>query len=64
MLVANNRHAETCPMLPFQGKYAQAEALFKRSQAMKEKILHPEHMDVATCLHLRADVLTSQVGAD
>ena len=33
-----------------QGKYAEAEPLYKRSLAISEKALGPEHPDVATSL--------------
>ena len=33
-----------------QGKYAEAEPLYKRSLAIREKALGPEHLDVATSL--------------
>ena len=34
-----------------QGQYAQAEPLFKRSLAIQEKALGPDHPDVATSLN-------------
>jgi tetratricopeptide (TPR) repeat protein len=34
-----------------QGQYAQAEPLFKRSLAIREKALGPDHPDVATSLN-------------
>ena len=34
-----------------QGQYAQAEPLYKRSLAIREKALGPEHPDVATSLN-------------
>ena len=40
-----------------QGKYAEAEPLFKRALAIQEKALGPEHPDVATCLQNYADLL-------
>ena len=33
-----------------QGQYAQAEPLYKRSLAIREKALGPDHPDVATSL--------------
>jgi Flp pilus assembly protein TadD len=33
-----------------QGQYAQAEPLFRRSLAIREKVLGPNHPDVATSL--------------
>ena len=40
-----------------QGKYDQAEPLFKRSLAIREKALGPEHPDVATALESQAKIL-------
>ncbi len=37
-----------------QGKYAQAEPLYQRALAIREKALGPEHPDVATSLNNRA----------
>ena len=33
-----------------QGQYAQTEPLYKRSPAIREKVLGPDHPDVATSL--------------
>lgn len=52
-------HAARC----IQGKYAEAEPLYERSQAIREKVLGPDHLDVATTLHNRAELLESQVRA-
>ncbi|MCL5669278.1 MAG: tetratricopeptide repeat protein, partial [Gammaproteobacteria bacterium] len=38
------------PSYPTQGQYAQAEPLYKRSLAITEKALGPDHPDVATSL--------------
>lgn len=46
---------------PFQGKYADAEPLFERSQAIYEKVLGPEHPDVAEVLTKRALLFQLQV---
>ncbi|CAN0522243.1 unnamed protein product, partial [Scytosiphon promiscuus] len=43
-----------------QGKYTEAEPLYARSQAIKEKVLGPEHPSVATTLNDRAVLLESQ----
>ncbi|CAM9244996.1 unnamed protein product, partial [Ectocarpus sp. 12 AP-2014] len=43
-----------------QGKYAEAEALYERSQAIHEKVSGPEHPDVATSLTNRASSLEGQ----
>ncbi len=40
-----------------QGKYAEAEPLYKRSLAIVEKALGPEHPDVATSLKNYAALL-------
>lgn len=47
-----------------QGRYAEAEPLYERSQAIREKILGPEHPDVATSLNNRAILLQRQVRAE
>lgn len=44
-----------------QGKYAEAELLLERRQAIKEKFLGPDHPKVATTLHNRARLLEKQV---
>ena len=44
-----------------QGKHAEAEHLYERSQAVKEKVLGPDHLDVATSLSNRARLLITQV---
>lgn len=46
-----------------QGKYEEAEALFERSQAAREKVLGPDHLDVAESLNNRAGLWTAQVRA-
>ncbi|CAN0474349.1 unnamed protein product, partial [Scytosiphon promiscuus] len=43
-----------------QGKYAEAEPLYARCQAIQEKVLGPEHPDYATTLRNRAVLLKSQ----
>ncbi len=40
-----------------QGRYGEAEPLYKRSLAIDEKALGPEHPDVATSLENYADLL-------
>ncbi|CAN0449764.1 unnamed protein product [Pylaiella littoralis] len=45
----------------FQGKYAEAEALYERCQAIEEKALGPEHPSLATTLHNRAGLLEEQL---
>lgn len=47
----------------FQGRYAEAEALYERCQAMDEKALGADHPDVATVLNNRAELLKNQVRA-
>ncbi|CAB1119264.1 unnamed protein product [Ectocarpus sp. CCAP 1310/34] len=43
-----------------QGKFTEAEPLYGRSQAIQEKVLGPEHPDVATSLNNRAGLLRAQ----
>ncbi len=38
-----------------QGKYAEAEPLYKRSLAIDEKAFGPDHLKVATCLRNMAE---------
>ena len=45
----------------FQGKYNEAEPLYERSQAIREKVLGPEHPGVAESLNNRAELLRAQV---
>ena len=40
-----------------QGRYAEAEPLYQRALAIREKALGPEHPDVATSLENYADLL-------
>lgn len=49
------------PLIGIQGKYAEAEPLYERSQAIREKILGPDHPDVAQSLNNRAELLVAQV---
>lgn len=44
-----------------QGKYDDAEPLYERSHAIREKVLGPEHPDVAESLNSRAVLLEKQV---
>ncbi|CAN0382120.1 unnamed protein product [Ectocarpus sp. 8 AP-2014] len=44
-------------LFDIQGKYAEAEPLYERLQAIQEKVLGPEHPDVATSLNNRAGLL-------
>ena len=43
-----------------QGQYAQAEPLYKRSLAIREKALGPDHPDVATSLNNLAVLYNAQ----
>ena len=52
------------PSTAFQGKYNEAEPLYERSQAIREKVLGPEHPDVAQSLNNRALLLKAQVRAE
>lgn len=45
-----------------QGKYTQAEAMYERSHAIREKALGAEHPAVASSLHDWAVALHRQVG--
>lgn len=47
-----------------QGKYHEAETLFKRSLVIRENELGTEHPDVATVLDNLGDLSISQVGND
>ena len=49
-----NNLAEFCRV---QGKYAEVEQVFKRSLAIREKILEPEHPKVATSLNNLARII-------
>ncbi|CAN0107847.1 unnamed protein product, partial [Ectocarpus sp. 8 AP-2014] len=42
------------------GKYAAAEPLLERSQALQEKVLGPDHPEVAVSLNRRAELLSAQ----
>ncbi|CAN0588611.1 unnamed protein product, partial [Ectocarpus sp. 12 AP-2014] len=44
----------------FQGKYEEAEPLYVRSLAIREKVLDPDHPDVALSLNNWAGLLTVQ----
>ena len=44
-----------------QGRYADAEPLYKRSLAIREKALGPDHPDVATSLNNLAGCTTTKV---
>lgn len=48
----------------FQGKYAEAGPLYERSQAIREEVLGPEHLDVANVLNDRGCLLETQVGTE
>ena len=45
-----------------QGKYEEALPLYKRSRAMREKVLGPDHPDVAQSLNNEALLLKQMVG--
>ncbi len=47
-----------------QGKDAEAEPLYQRSLAIREKALGPEHPDVATSLENYAAILRQTARAD
>lgn len=48
-------------LLTKQGRYAEAEAVYKRSQTIQERSLGAEHPGVAQSLNNRADLLETQV---
>ncbi|CAN0413150.1 unnamed protein product, partial [Ascophyllum nodosum] len=50
----------TNALLLSQGKYAEAEPLYERSQTIQEKALGPEHHAVAVVLNNRAGLLQNQ----
>ena len=45
-----------------QGRYAEAEPLYKRALAIREKALGPDHPDVAPCLNNLARLYTTRAG--
>lgn len=47
--------------LMFQGKHVEAELLYRRCQAMQEKVLGPDHPDLSTTLNNGAALSESQV---
>lgn len=47
-----------------QGRLAEAEPLYGRSQAILEKVLDPDHPDLATTLNDRAQLLKALVRAN
>ena len=49
--------------VPLQGKFAEAERLYERCQAIRETVLGPEHPYLAKTLNNRAILLHSQVRA-
>lgn len=55
--------AQSHHLFAMQGKYAEADALYERSQAIREKVLGPEHPDLAQPLIMRAGLLGEQVRA-
>lgn len=46
----------------FQGKYDKLGPIYNRSLTIKEKVLGPNHPDVAASLTILADLLKAQVG--
>ena len=63
MFVLGGALPYTNPLLLSQAKYAEAEPLYERSQAIQEKALGPEHPAVAVVLNNRAGLLGCQVRA-
>lgn len=52
---------DTPLLLATQKKDAEVEPICERSHAIREKVLGPEHPDMAASLDLQAKVLLSQV---
>ena len=46
-----------------QGRYDEAEPVYERCQAIREKALGPKHPDMASTLCSRADLMVRQVSA-
>ena len=58
----NHRYVARCltnlaELYRAQGRYAEAEPLYQRALAIREKTLGPEHPNVATCLENYAFLL-------
>lgn len=53
-----------CFVVTSQGKFAEAELLYERSQAILEKVLGPEHPQVAELFNNRAGVLAAMVSVE
>ena len=47
-----------------QGRYEEAEPLYERCQAIREKVLGPEHPELAATLNNRAVLYYAQVRGD
>ena len=58
------KYAEAEALYHNQGRYSEAESLFQRSLAIWEKVLGPEHPDVATSLNNYAQLLRRQGKSD
>lgn len=50
----------TCVMYVVQDRHAEADPLYQRSQAIREKALGPDHLDVSHVLNDRALSLYQQ----
>lgn len=48
-------------MMLVQGKFDEAERLYERGQGIRERVLGPDHPDVADSLNNRADLLERKV---
>lgn len=55
------RTASQKPTTSAQGKYADADSLYARSQRIREEALGPDHPGVAQSLNNRAELLRAQV---
>ena len=62
MLAASVRGTHNYPPPP-QGKHEEAMPLYKRSRAIREKVLGPDHPLVAESLNNQAALLKKMVGS-
>lgn len=54
-------HTRIALVVPIQGKYEEAELLYKRSLAIHERVYGPDHPEVVTTLSNWAGLLKIQV---
>lgn len=60
----SSRNEPPCTLVTPQGNYGEAQELMKRSLAIRENKLGPDHLDVAESLNNLAGLLCSQVRID